>query len=159
MISATMLDCNVLTGPMSGCLLASYVDATGVSWALHIGTTDDRAESDTVKAAWRGHATGITSQIAGFDPTTMSGLERQEHSAGAEFPGGLEIWGLITATGDLFALRVYRQMNDNTRCRIARAEQIPSLSDDAIRAWQGRVAPSDARRSGFVRSLFCCFRS
>src|SRR5882762_4646648 len=40
MISATVLDDDVLTGPMSGCLIAGYFDTGGRGKVAHIGTTD-----------------------------------------------------------------------------------------------------------------------
>ena len=135
MISATLVNDDVLTGPMSGCLLASYSDANGRQ-AVHIGTTGDAAQSDAVKSAWRRHTIDIKNQhIVGFDPTTMTGLALPEHIAADEFPTP-EFWGLITTTGRLFALKVYFQKTNNTRYRIARVEEIHSLSDAVIRNWR-----------------------
>jgi hypothetical protein len=135
MISTTLINDDMLTGPMSGCLLASYSDANGRQ-AAHIGTTEDAAESDAVKAAWRRYTIGIRNQeIVGFDPTTMTGLGPPEHIAADEFPTP-EFWGLFTTTGRLFALKVYWQKNNNTRYRIARVEEIHLLSDAVIRNWQ-----------------------
>jgi hypothetical protein len=136
MISDTVLDSDVLTGPMSGCLLAGYFDTNGGRHAVHIGTTEDRAQSDAVKAAWRGRAVGFRNQeIVGFDPATMSGLTLPDHVAGAEFPNP-EIWGLITTTGRLFGLKVYWQIGNPTQYRIARVEEIDSLDDAVIRNWR-----------------------
>ncbi len=120
---------------MSGCLLASYVE-TNVRQAVHIGTTGDAAQSDAVKSAWRRHTINIKNQhIVGFDPTTMTGLALPEHIVADEFPTP-EFWGLITTTGRLFALKVYWQKTNNTRYRIARVEEIHSLTDAEIRNWR-----------------------
>jgi hypothetical protein len=135
MISVTQANDDVLTGPMSGCLLASYSDANGRQ-AAHIGTTGDVAQSNAVKAAWRRHAIGIRNQeVVGFDPSMMSGLALPEHIAADEFPTP-EFWGLITTMGRLFALKVYWQKNNNTRYRIARVEETHSMTDAEVRNWR-----------------------
>jgi hypothetical protein len=136
MISTTVLDNDVLTGPMSGCLIAGYVDTGGIRRVVHIGTTENVEQSIKVKAEWRKFAIDIRNQVlVGFNPMTMPGLAQQEHIAADGFPNP-EIWGLITTAGKLFALKVYRQQSNIARYRIARIEEIPSLSDAVIRNWK-----------------------
>jgi hypothetical protein len=134
MISTTVLDRDVLTGPMSGCLIAVYTDPLGRRKVAHIGTTGEAERSDAVKAAWRRFAIEIIRQtLSGFNPAAMSGVPQPQSNAN-KFEQ-TEVWGMVTTEQRFFALRVSRQMG-STRYRIVRVEEMQSLGDAVVRNWK-----------------------
>jgi hypothetical protein len=135
MISTTTLDVDLLTGPMSGCLIAVYIEQ-GRRVVGHVGTNDDPVRSDAVKGAWRDFASS-SQGLRGFNPMNMPQLLALEGNRG-ELPGP-EIWGLVTTDLKFFALKVYRSKDNNNSYRIARVEELNSMAEGELRQWRGRV--------------------
>jgi hypothetical protein len=135
MISTTTLDFDLLTGPMSGCLIAVYTE-NGSRVVGHVGTSDDLARSDAVKGAWRDFASNKQG-LLGFNPMNMPELMTLEGNRG-EHPGP-EIWGLVTTDLKFFALKVYRSSHNNNSYRIARVEELDSLTENELKQWRGRA--------------------
>jgi len=103
---------------------------------VHVGTTDVSVDrSNDVKRAWRELASNKL-QLRGFNPARNVGLVAEQNSN--EHPGP-DIWGLVTTDVRLFALKVYRQTNNNSRYRIARVELQNSLTESQLRQWDGGV--------------------
>jgi hypothetical protein len=129
-LSTTMLNTDVLTGPMSGCLVAVYRVPNG-ELVVHVGTTVVADESDAVKGAWRELAADKL-QLRGFNPLSNVDLTPQRNANEYHAP---EIWGLVTTDVRLFSLTVYKQSNNNYRYRIAAVEPRNSLAEDQLKKW------------------------
>ena len=110
-ISETALDCEVLTGPMSGCILVSYIRA-GHPMVGHIGTvTVTEASPATintnVKAVWTAFANLHPGDvIGGFNPV---GATVTPHPRAQPSDEAGETWGLFTTDHRYFAIQVYKQ--------------------------------------------------
>jgi hypothetical protein len=106
-IAKTDLTCDVLTGPMSGCILVSYRSATGVTMVGHIGTitvTESMPATinTNVKAVWTTFATAHpTRVIGGFNPV---GVTVPMHPPAQPGDVGGQTWGLFTSTGEYYAV-------------------------------------------------------
>jgi hypothetical protein len=128
-ISETDLNCDVLTGPMSGCILVTYRDAMGVLKAGHVGTVENLAlaTNANVRALWNNYATAHPLRVVGgFNPvgTTvpMFTLPPLADDIGAQ------TWGLLTTTGNYYAVQVWKQKNNNDEYRIADVHPVASMT-------------------------------
>jgi hypothetical protein len=110
-IAETALDYDVLTGPMSGCILTSYIRA-GHPVVGHIGTVTVTAAvpatiNTNVKAVWTAFANAHPGDvIGGFNPTGGSVAAHPKFQPGDV---GGETWGLLTTDGRFYAVQVYKQ--------------------------------------------------
>lgn len=129
-ISETVLNCDVLTGPMSGCILVSY-RRNGVSMVGHIGTVTLSAAipatvNTNVKAVWTNFATTHQADVIGgfnpFDNTIPA------HPPAQPGDGVGQIWGLITRTGFFYAVQVYVQTFLPRPYRIAAVYPMQSMT-------------------------------
>jgi len=131
-ISETALDTDVLTGPMSGCILTSYTRA-GQATVGHVGTVDvvpnpyDPATVNTaVKAVWNNFATNHPGDIVGgFNPV---GLTVPAHPRAVDDDSWGQTWGLFTTDGNFWAVQVYLQKNTTDDFRIAAVHQVNSMT-------------------------------
>jgi hypothetical protein len=129
-IAETTLDCDVLTGPMSGCVLVLYNKGTARKVG-HIGTvtvTDAIPDSvnTNVKTVWTNWAKANRDDvIGGFNPraTTVPG-----HGAWQGDDVGGQTWGLITTLGAFYAVHVWVQKGTADHFRIDGVHQVPSMS-------------------------------
>ncbi|MGH9404249.1 MAG: hypothetical protein ACRD3D_00260 [Terriglobia bacterium] len=117
---------DVLTGPMSGCWILSYLRA-GVRYVGHVGTvmlpTDP--QSIAARAAWNNFAPGVhMAARAGFNPFNDPWLGPA--TAGLPGEAALKTFALVTSTGTFYTVRTYPQLNKPTRIRIAGIQQNPS---------------------------------
>ncbi len=127
-ISETELDCDVLTGPMSGCILASYRRGANLMVG-HIGTVTvseaaPQSINDNVKNLWNQWALANPAGIRGFNPVDRS-LPVHPPAVGGDSKG--DTWGLFTTTGEYYAVQVYIQNNVN-HYRIAAVHPVTSMS-------------------------------
>jgi hypothetical protein len=113
-ISETPLTAHdILTGPMSGCMLVTY-RRNGVTQAGHVGTVDDpdgsrTAVNNSVKTLWNQFANAHAADvIGGFDP-----VDAAVPNAPAAQPGdmGGKTWGLFTTSGLFYAVHVQVQQD------------------------------------------------
>jgi hypothetical protein len=108
---------DVLTGPMSGCWITSYVRG-GVHYVGHVGTEDDptTANSIAAKGGWNTWAASVPmGSYSGYKPTAdwagpMPALQPGETRN--------KTFALVTQTGD-FHIVVGYQVGASTRIRIA----------------------------------------
>lgn len=130
-ISQTTLDHDVLTGPMSGCILTSYRDAAGVKKAGHIGTitvtpTMPVAINNSVKALWNAFAHAHPAQvIGGFNPAAAP-VPMHPPAQGADQVG--QTWGLFTTNDLYYSVQVYVQPGHPMVYRIAAVHQVHSMT-------------------------------
>jgi hypothetical protein len=108
---------DILTGPMSGCWITSYMKG-GLQYIGHVGTEDDpnTANSIAAKGAWNTWAAGVfMGSYSGFKPTAdWVGAAPPQKSG--EFKN--KTFGLVTADGD-FHIVVGYQIGSSNRIRIA----------------------------------------
>jgi hypothetical protein len=131
-ISETDLNTDVLTGPMSGCILASYTNG-GVRKVGHIGTVDvvpgpydAAAVNAAVKGLWNGYALAHPGDVVGgFNPVALT---VPAHPAAQGNDSWGKTWGLFTTTGDFYAVQVYLQLNTTDEYRIAAVHQVNSMT-------------------------------
>jgi hypothetical protein len=128
-IAETTLDLDVLTGPMSGCVLVRY-RSNGVVRAGHIGTVTVTPQSpqwinDDVKGLWNGFANANPADVlGGFNPAAANHV----HQANPGDVGG-EIWGLITTGGQFFSIMVCKQHPPaGNEWRIASLMLVPTMT-------------------------------
>ena len=129
-IAETALNCDVLTGPMSGCALVSY-RRNGVPTVGHVGTvtvTDavPATINTNVKALWNAFANANPLDvIGGFIPTAIT---VPAHPPAQTGDIGGETWGLYAMNGDFYAVLVYKQSTPGSEFRIAGIHQVPSMT-------------------------------
>ena len=129
-ISETTLNCDVLTGPMSGCILVSYRRA-GVSYVGHIGTvtvTDavPATVNTNLKAVWTNFMNAHPADVlGGFNPV---GVTVPMHPPAQPGDIGGQTWGLFTTDGLFYAVQVWVQKGTATNFRIAAVHQVPSMT-------------------------------
>ena len=126
-ISNTDLTCDVLTGPMSGCILVSYRDLGGTLRVGHVGTVsgDPGGINGQVKALWNGFATANPGNIVGgFNPidAAIPILPAQKGDS------GWEAWGLFTTTGEFYTVHVWTQSTTRDDWRVAAVHKRPSMT-------------------------------
>lgn len=98
---------DILTGPMSGCLIARWVDG-GTQYVGHIGTEgSNQALNRTVK---RGFAAEAYSQLTAFDPASKrvwsEGEIRRKMSAFKVAPG-MNFYALVTSAGVFYSILLF----------------------------------------------------
>ncbi len=129
-ISETVLDHDVLTGPMSGCILVSYRSG-GVITAGHIGTITVTATmpatiNTNVKALWNGFANAHPADvIGGFNP---AGATVPAHPPAQPGDQVGQTWGLFTTNGDYYAVQVWVQGGHPIVYRIAAVHLVPTMT-------------------------------
>jgi hypothetical protein len=129
-IAETPLTCDVLTGPMSGCILVSYRRA-GVPLAGHIGTvtvTDaiPVAVNNSVKAVWNNFANAHPGDVVGgFNPVDAT---VPVHPPAQPGDVGGQTWGLLTTNGLFYAVQVWVQVGTANNFRVAAVHQVPSMT-------------------------------
>jgi hypothetical protein len=126
-ISNTDLTCDVLTGPMSGCILVSYKDAAGSPRVGHVGTVsgDPGGINGQVKTLWNTFATNNAALVVGgFNPidATIPILPAQKGDS------GWEAWGLFTTGGDFYTIHVWTQSTTRDDWRVAAVHKRPSMT-------------------------------
>jgi hypothetical protein len=115
---------DVLTGPMSGCWITSYLRG-GVHFIGHVGTEDDptTANSIAAKGAWNTWAASVPpGSYSGYKPTAdwagpMPPLQPGETRN--------KTFALVTQNGD-FHIVIGYQVGSSTRIRIAGIQKITS---------------------------------
>lgn len=115
---------DILTGPMSGCWITSYLKG-GVQYIGHVGTEDDPASANSIaaKGAWNTWAAGVfMGSYSGFKPTTDWGLVQPAIKSGETLP---KTFGLVTGTGDFYIMAAY-QVGSGSRIRIAGMKKVTS---------------------------------
>ena len=133
-ISETTLDRDVITGPMSGCVLVSYRQGGNVMVG-HIGTvtvTDavPATINTNVKALWNNFANANPLDvIGGFNPVAVTVPMHPPAQAGDV---GGETWGLYTVGGDYYAVEVYKQAvrpgGPVSEFRVAAIHRVPTMT-------------------------------
>ena len=101
----------VLTGPMTGCILCTYVKG-GHNMIAHIGTADSPQDPRTVsvKAAWTTYKAAGVTQLKGRKPTqvitqhdVIASLTNQPITINSPIP---QIWGYFINANDAWALLI-----------------------------------------------------
>lgn len=124
----------VLTGPMTGCILCRFNNTGGPSVA-HIGTADSPTDPRTiaVKADWTAYmATKPAGNFMGRKPThvmTDHDVLAEAKSGGLQPPTGYQTWGYFRAN-DAWALLIHRGSNGSNK--IIRARPMVLLPWNAI---------------------------
>jgi hypothetical protein len=130
-ISETALDHDVLTGPMSGCVLVTYRTAHGIM-AGHIGTVTVTENSPAtintnVKAVWNQFANAHPADvIGGFSPISAP---MHPPAIGDDIAG--ETWGLMTTTGQYYSVQIYIQKGQDS-IRIAAIHPVANMGLAAL---------------------------
>lgn len=137
-IAETLLDYDVLTGPMSGCCLVTYRKAVGGPvYAGHIGTVTVSESSpasinDNVKQLFtQAIANGTIVDVRGFIPTAIT-VPGHPPAVPGDVKG--ETFGLMTTTGDFFAVHVYVQNTSMNSYRVAGVHQVQSMTQAQLLA-------------------------
>jgi hypothetical protein len=119
---------------MSGCWVVIY-RVNGIEYVGHIGTDYDSLErTRAVKRAWNACAvnTARTSMIAGFNPLKAwagdlpQALRNSNDSVG-------QMYGLVTASHELYAVFLYSQKGDSKKRRIAGVQRINTATPTDLR--------------------------
>jgi hypothetical protein len=110
---------DVLTGPMSGCWITSYLRG-GVHYVGHVGTDMERNHPNSIAArgAWNTFAAGVPiAAYSGFNPFN----DRWDGAVPTPQPGeaNRKTFALVTAEGHFYTIITYPQINRPTRIRIA----------------------------------------
>ena len=113
---------DVLTGPLSGCWITRH-QRNGVWCVGHVGTMQDAAHNDSVaaKAAWNTFAAGsLIYQREAFNPMKkwVGPMPRNEGD-GQDY-----LMGLVTATGEFYAVLTWRDYKYPSRLRIAAVQRM-----------------------------------
>jgi hypothetical protein len=120
---------DVLTGPMSGCWVVVF-RRNGIEYVGHIGTamTSNDPQSIAVKKAWYTFARGAGpgDVIAGFNPARVW---PSEASLPAKKPGdGRAVtFGLVTASGELYAVLTYKGNAPANATEIPPGQRAPNI--------------------------------
>lgn len=121
---------DVLTGPMSGCWITSYL-RNGVRCVGHVGTVMNAADPQSVAArtAWNNFAQGLQmGAMSGFNPFNDWNGAFPAHQAG---DGAAKMFALVTSGGAFYAVATFSQAQRANRLRIAGIQQIqPTLRND-----------------------------
>jgi hypothetical protein len=129
-ISETALDRDVLTGPMSGCTLVSYVKA-GVVTVGHLGTVTVTPSipatiNTNIKAVWNTFANAHPLDVrGGFNPVSAA---IPGHPAAQPGDSAGQTWGLFTTGGQFYAVQVWVQTGTANTFRIAAIHLVPSMT-------------------------------
>ena len=121
---------DVLTGPMSGCWITSYLK-NGVRYVGHVGTVMAAADplSVAARAAWNNFAHGLQmGAMSGFNPFNdwNGGFPVAQPGDGA-----MKTFALVTAANTFHTVVTFSQANKPTRIRIAGVQQIqPTLPNN-----------------------------
>ncbi len=95
---------DVLTGPMSGCLIATWTE--GGANVGHVGTIDNNpAVSTTVKRAFAAEA-GAAGDLTAFNPASVWNPNEIAVAMGARAMN-FQIYALVTAAGGRFSVLVF----------------------------------------------------
>jgi len=115
---------DVLTGPMSGCWITSYLRGV-VHYIGHVGTENLPTSANSIAArnAWNAFAAGVPmGAYSGFnpfnDPWTAGPVP-----AGLPGESARKTFALVTAAGTFHTVIAYPQLNKPTRIRIAGIQQ------------------------------------
>ncbi len=140
-ISETTLDRDVLTGPMSGCILTSY-QRNGAHQVGHVGTVDETDASRVavnlaVKAVWNNFANAHPADVVGgFDPVDNAVPPHPPAQPGDQ---GGKTWGLFTTTGQFYAVHVQLQAPNTATLgvitptfRVVAVHQVPTMTLAAL---------------------------
>lgn len=107
-ISQTQTRHDVLTGFMSGCLIARGT-YNGQMSVFHLGTSDNIGISNLVKEAFRKQAPNITSNLTGFYPDKAWTI----NEIGALAAGkATKILALVTSAGSFYSILLRHDNND-----------------------------------------------
>jgi hypothetical protein len=133
-ISVTDFNCDVLTGPMTGCKLVSYRDTTGAPKVGHVGTitvTEKFPESINVavKDLWNTFARANPGNIVGGFCPTDNPIHGHGRAQGADSGG--ETWGLFSTNGDLYTVNVWSQ-GTNNNWRIDSVHKVTSMTPQQL---------------------------
>jgi hypothetical protein len=130
-ISNTDFTCDVLTGPMSGCILVSYKDSSGTRLVGHVGTVDlQPVVNAAVKTLWNNFATANPGNIVGgfnpadpsvADPTYILSLHKKGDMS-------FSTWGLFTISGEFYTVIAACQSFNRDDWRIAAVHKVPSMT-------------------------------
>jgi hypothetical protein len=122
---------DVITGEMSGCWIVLY-KREGIEYVGHIGTFSTPTDPLTlvVRNAWMAFATTVLpgDVIAGFNPL---GDWRGDIPAQLPGEGSAAIYGLVTASRELYSIWTYKQPSRagvGSMLRIAGIQLIESAS-------------------------------
>ena len=131
-ISETLLDYDVLTGPMSGCVLVTYRKvAGGPFYAAHIGTVTVTASSPaTINTAVKNlftqaMANGTIREVHGFSPVDVT-VPLHGPAMGGDVKG--ETFGLLTTGGQFYAVNVYVQNTSVNTYRVDGVHAVPTMT-------------------------------
>ena len=135
-ISTTDFTCDVLTGPMSGCILVSYTSATGAPMVGHVGTvsvseTIPASVNTNVKNLWNQFAQNLplANQVRGFNPVDAA-IPGHGPAQGGDAKG--ETWGLFAHGGGFFAINVWIQKGTIDTFRIAGVHPATPIAPPAV---------------------------
>lgn len=122
-----LVGADVLTGPMSGCWLATYRKPNGVPHAAHVGTdVASVARTAAVNTAWNLHATAHAGDIiGGFNPLRHWNGANPAGKAG-ETAG--KMYALYTTNNHYYVVFLWQQGNPTNRFRIAGLQLINSVT-------------------------------
>lgn len=129
-ISETDLNMDVLTGPMSGCILVSYMSGGNIK-AGHVGTVDTSVPNHAainlaVKGVWNAFANTPGSVVlGGFNPVGATVLAHPPAQAGDSWG---QTWGLLTTNGLYHAVQVWQQVGNANSYRVAAVHQVNSMT-------------------------------
>jgi hypothetical protein len=114
---------DVLTGPMSGCLVALYY-REGFRCIAHIGTDIARpTQNQALKNSWNGFVNSSLTRIKAFKPfSATSSIPVQQPGDGAA-----EVFGLVASDDSFYSVFTYKSTSGNAS-RIADVRQCAPLA-------------------------------
>jgi hypothetical protein len=137
---------DVLTGFMSGCLIATWMEG-GFRYVGHVGTVEDNAPANLrVKQAF---AAAMPRDTLGFYPLAAWDVNTEIVPKATKFKGGVtpKVLALVTTGGDFYSILLFMLGLTNDWC-VGGIKRVPALNHAALRQQLDPRAPVLAGHRG-----------
>ncbi|MCE5307125.1 MAG: hypothetical protein LLG20_05750 [Acidobacteriales bacterium] len=124
---------DILTGFMSGCIIARWVDR-GVTYVGHVGTVE--ADPDTNRAVKRAFAFAMRPGTTGFNPFLAWRDELPDLARRFNPPKDARVLALVTARGDFYSVPLLFDGPNEWYC--GGAKRVPAISHDTLKLFMLR---------------------
>jgi hypothetical protein len=140
---------DVLTGFMSGCLVAAWTE-NGVRYVGHVGTVEANEQANQlVKQTF---AAFMPQDTTGFFPLAAWDVGSEIVPRASKFKTGVtpKVLGLVNTNGDFYSILLFMLGLNNDWC-VGGIKKIPALHYDAVRQGLGPMAPVPGLPPPFTR--------
>jgi hypothetical protein len=124
---------DVLTGFMSGCIIATWTDGGG-RWVGHVGTIESVGKNDppnsTVKNTF---AQAMPQNVTGYNPASaFDALDIMPLMSKMRGTPSCQVLSLVTSTGQFYSILLMERMTERGIWICAGNKQVPALGHDAL---------------------------